>query len=156
MKIEENNMGNMGAKQAGQFFNLVATELGLVNFGFGITPVSPSICLGDKILLCDKDLDYPWFTKQMILHEIAHHLMPEDNSHGTRFHKKYAELVNRFLAGESERATLKDWLVERRRRLQEKKEHQLQIKPKDIQSARVAGIKARALQEVINYIGAMK
>ena len=92
----------------------------------------------------------------MILHEIAHHLVPEDNSHGTRFHKKYAELVNRFLAGESERATLKDWLVERRRRLQEKKEHQLQIKPKDIQSAKAAGIKARALQEVINYIGTMK
>jgi len=57
-------------------------------------------------------------------------------------------------AMQGEMDSLKKWLIERRRRLQEKKEHQLLIKPKDIQSARVAGIKARALQEVINHIEA--
>ena len=96
---EENNMGDMDAKQAKAFFNAVRAELDLGDFGFGITPASPSICLGDKILICKKDLHYPWFTKQMILHEIAHHLVPEDTSHGTRFHRKFAELVSRFLAG---------------------------------------------------------
>ena len=47
------------------------------------------------------------------------------------------------------------WLIERRRKLQEKKEVHLQQNPKDIQSARLAGIKARALQEVINYFNSI-
>lgn len=95
----ENNMGNMDATQAEGFFNDVKAELELSDFGFGITTAG-SICMGDKILIDERDLNYPWFTKQLILHEIAHHLVPEDMTHGTRFHKKYAELVNRFLAGE--------------------------------------------------------
>ena len=94
----ENNMGNMDAGQAEEFFNSVKAELGLGELGFGITTAG-SICMGDKILIDEKDLHYPWFTKQMVLHEIAHHLAPEDSTHGTRFHKKYAELVSRFLAG---------------------------------------------------------
>lgn len=44
------------------------------------------------------------------------------------------------------------WLIERRRKLKEKKECHLLLNPKDIQGARMAGIKARALQEVLNYI----
>ena len=153
--MEENNMGNMDATQAEGYFNIVRDKLSLGNFGFGVTTAG-SICLGNKILIDERDLGYPWFAKQMILHEITHHLVPEDNSHGTRFHKKYAELVSEFLAGGSERDTIVNWLIERRRELQKRKERQLQLKPKDIQSARVAGIKARALQEVINYLGATK
>lgn len=95
---EENNMGNMDAEQAGDFFNIVRDGLGLTNLGFRVTPTAPSICLGDKILLCEKDLNYPWFTKQMILHEISHYLVRDDRTHGTRFHSKYAELVIQFLA----------------------------------------------------------
>lgn len=151
MIVEENNMGNMGATQAEDYFNAIVAELGLVDFGFGIT-TSGSICLKDKILIDERDLQYPWHTKHMILHELTHHLVPEDNFHGIRFHKKYADLVSRFLAGaEGRDATIK-WLIERRRKLQEKKEHHLQLNPKDIQGARIASIKARALQEVINYL----
>ena len=95
---EENNMGNISHKQCLTFFQAIKKELGLA-IGFDFTPATPSICLGDKILLCENDIQYPWFTKQMILHEITHHLTPDDNAHGTKFHKKYAELVNRFLAG---------------------------------------------------------
>jgi len=101
MFSEENNIGNMDAKQARKF--AVRAELGLSDFGFGITTAG-TICMGDKILIDKRDLHYPWFTKQLILHEIAHHLSPEDDRHGTRFHKKYAELVNRFLAGRPKRA----------------------------------------------------
>ena len=98
MNIEENNMGNMDALQARDFFGEVRAELKLGDkFGFGITTAG-SICLDDRILIDEKDLSYPWFTKQMILHEIAHHLAPNDKTHGTRFHGKYAVLVNRFLA----------------------------------------------------------
>lgn len=151
--IEENNMGNMDAIQARDFFWVVSDCLKLGgNFGFGITTAG-SICLDDRILIDERDLNYPWHTKQMILHEITHHLIPEDRSHGTKFHKKFAELVGRFLAGKDDRDILKNWLIERRRKLQEKKERQLQSDPKDIQSARIFGIKARALQEVINYLG---
>lgn len=96
---EENNMGNMDAQQAEAYFNAVKEDLGL-SIGFAVTPTAPSICLGDKILLCENDLQYPWFTKMMILHETTHHLTPEDHRHGTTFHHKFAELVLRFLAGE--------------------------------------------------------
>ena len=96
VKIVENNMGNMDATQAEEYFNTVKSQLNL-GLGFGITTAG-SICLRDRILIDERDLNYPWFTKQLILHEIAHYLTREDNSHGTRFHKKYAELVNRFLA----------------------------------------------------------
>lgn len=96
---EENNMGNISHDQCRKFFNAVKAELGLEGFGFKFTPATPSICFGDYMLLCENDVGYPWFTKQMILHEITHHLVPEDNSHGNRFHKKYAELVTRFLGG---------------------------------------------------------
>lgn len=98
MKIEENNMGNMDAKQAKRFFNEVAAELDLGDFGFGITTAG-SICMGDRILIDEKDLQYPWFTKQLILHEITHHIAPEARTHGSAFHRKYAELVSRFLGG---------------------------------------------------------
>lgn len=152
MIIEENNMGNMDATQAEEFFVNVKDELNLRDFSFGITAAG-SICLGDRILIDERDLQYPWFTKQMILHEIAHHLSPSDKTHGTSFHRKYAELVYKFLAGNDGREEIVRWLIERRRKLQEKKEHQLQLKPKDTQSARIAGVKARALQEVINYLG---
>lgn len=98
LPAEENNMGNMNATQAEEFFNIVKEELGLADFGFGITTAG-SICLGNKILIDKKDLHYPWFTKQIILHEIAHHIVPEARTHGSQFHRKYAELVDRFLAG---------------------------------------------------------
>ena len=156
MTTEENNMGNMDATQAEDFFWVVSNSLNLGGgFGFGIT-MAGSICLGDKILIDERDLSYPWHTKQMILHEITHHLIPDDKTHGTKFHKKYAELISRFLAGEGDKDTLMNWLIERRCKLKDKKERQLHLKPKDIQSARIADIKARALQEVINYLGAMK
>ena len=96
-KVEENNMGNISKEQCLTFFRAVKDELAL-DIGFEFTPATPSICLGDKILLSDNDINYPWFTKQMILHEITHHLVPEDKTHGTRFHQKYAQLVGRFLA----------------------------------------------------------
>lgn len=150
--IEENNMGNMDAMQAEKFFNNVKDELNLGGFNFGITTAG-SICLKDRILIDKRDLNYPWFTKQMILHEIAHHLAPEDKTHGVKFHRKYAELVNKFLAGVNGSDTLINWLIERRRKFKEGSEHHLQSNPRDIQSARIAGIKARALQEVINYLG---
>ena len=98
IKIEENNMGNIAKKQCLEFFRMVREELKL-DLDFGFTLAAPSICLGTKILLCENDIQYPWFTKQMILHEITHHLVPEDHKHGSRFHRKYAELVNIFLAG---------------------------------------------------------
>lgn len=104
---EENNMGNMDASQAEQFFSEVRNSLELGNFGFGIT-TGGSICLGDKILIDERDLGYPWHTKQMILHEVTHHLVPKDTTHGTRFHSKYAELVSRFLGGEAQLDKLKD------------------------------------------------
>ena len=107
MIIEENNMGNMDAVQAKDFFNTVKGELNISDFGFGITTAG-SICLGGRILIDERDLSYPWFTKQTILHEITHHLVPGDMSHGTRFHKKYAELINRFLAGENGRDALRN------------------------------------------------
>ncbi len=103
MTRQENNMGNMDAIDARDFFWAVSDELGLGgNFGFGITTAG-SICIGDKILIDERDLNYPWFAKQLILHEIAHHLTPNDNTHGTRFHKVYSELVNKFLAGIEEK-----------------------------------------------------
>lgn len=98
MICEENNMGNLDAKQAEDYFNAVVAELELSDFGFGITTAG-SICMGDKILIDERDLQYPWFTKQMILHEITHHLAPEARKHGTLFHRVFAELVNRFLGG---------------------------------------------------------
>ena len=91
-------MGNMDALQAEAFFCTVRDDLGLSSFGFGITTAG-SICLNDKILIDERDLHYPWHTKHTILHEITHHLTPQDKTHGTEFHRKYAELVNRFLAG---------------------------------------------------------
>lgn len=45
-----------------------------------------------------------------------------------------------------------DWLVTRRKKLKEKASLQAQSKPKDLQSVRVASIKARALQEVITHL----
>jgi len=98
LPVEKNNMGNISKEQCLEFFQAVKAEL-VLGIGFEFTSTTPSICLGDKILLCENDIQYPWFTKQMILHEIAHHLEPDDKFHGVRFHKKYAELVNRFLAG---------------------------------------------------------
>ena len=98
MICEENNMGNISKNQCREFFEAVKNELSL-DIDCDFTPASPSICLGDKILLCENDIQYPWFTKQMILHEITHHLAPEAKTHGTAFHKKFTELVNRFLAG---------------------------------------------------------
>lgn len=100
MKADENNMGNMDAVQAKRFFGGVRDDLGIDGFGFEVTPTAPSICLGDKILLCENDLQYPWFTKMMILHEITHHLVPEDYTHGTQFHKKFGHLVLKYLAVE--------------------------------------------------------
>jgi len=116
MEIAENNMGNISKAQCRRFFGAVKKELTL-DIGFGITPTAPSICLGNKILLCENDIQYPWFSKQMILHEITHHLIPEDKVHGSRFHGKYAELVNRFLAGKDEgeldpQAELFGWFLE--------------------------------------------
>ena len=97
-KVEENNMGTMDAVQAKDFFNMVKEDLGLNDFGFSITTAG-SICLSDKMLIDERDLQYPWHTKHMILHEITHHLAPEAKMHGSQFHRVYAELVNRFLAG---------------------------------------------------------
>jgi len=96
---EENNMGNMSAEQAEEYFNAVVAKLELGNFGFGITTAG-SICMGDKILIDEKDLQLPWFTKQLVLHEIAHHLTQDDRRHGTRFHRTFAVMVDRFLAGQ--------------------------------------------------------
>jgi len=98
VRIDENNMGNMNAKQAEEFFNMVRDDLGLKDFGFGITTAG-SICLPDKILIDERDLQYPWHTKHMILHELTHHIAPNAKLHGTRFHMEYANLVLRYLAG---------------------------------------------------------
>ena len=48
-----------------------------------------------------------------------------------------------------------DWLIERRRKLQEKKCRLHQLKPNDIQGEIQCSIKARALQEVINYLNSI-
>ncbi len=98
--IEENNMGNMTAEQAVKFFHMVKESQGLTGLEFDITPISPSIYLGYKILLCESDLQYPWFTKMMILHEFAHHFAPQDTTHGTQFHREFGRLVVKYLAGE--------------------------------------------------------
>jgi len=92
---KDNNMGNITVEQAESFFNAIILELG-ITLQFEITDAG-SICIKDKIFIDKKDLQYPWFTKQLILHEIAHYLVPDDYIHGTRFHEKYAELVERFL-----------------------------------------------------------
>lgn len=97
MTTKENNMGNMSQEEAIEFFSQVKDSLGeSVSLDF---TTAGSICIGDTIFLDYRDLQYPWYTKQMILHEIAHHLVPEDYTHGTKFHQKYAYLVSRFLAG---------------------------------------------------------
>lgn len=66
-------------------------------------------------------------------------------------HCQLAFETGHWAAQETQRRIV-EWLVERRRELQERKEQQSHLKPKDIQSVRLAGIKARALQEVISYL----
>ena len=44
--------------------------------------------------------EYPYMAKERVLHEVAHiDTHPQDDRHGELFHRRYAELVNRFLAG---------------------------------------------------------
>lgn len=47
------------------------------------------------------------------------------------------------------------WLIVRRQKLQERKERHIALKPHDVQGAMLYGIKARALQEVINYLNSL-
>ena len=47
-----------------------------------------------------------------------------------------------------------EWLIERRRKLKEKQTKQHQLKPRDWQGEISCSIKARAIQEVINYLKA--
>jgi hypothetical protein len=46
-------------------------------------------------LFTEQHLD--WETKQYILHEITHIFCPNDNHHGKEFHKKYSELIIKFM-----------------------------------------------------------
>ena len=99
MKVAEDNMGTMDASQARRFFREVTNELDLGYLAFHITTAG-SVYIDGSIFIDKKDLHYPWYTKQLILHEIAHHLSPKDFSHGTAFHKQYAKLINTFLVGD--------------------------------------------------------
>jgi len=45
-----------------------------------------------------------------------------------------------------------EWLIERRRKLKEKQTQHHQLKPRDIQGEINCSIKARAIQEIINYL----
>lgn len=98
---EENNMGNMDAQQAEAYFNAVVLDLGINKLKFQLTTAG-SVCLGINVYIDNKDLQYPWFTKQLILHEITHYLEPQAKTHGTLFHARYALLVKRYLAGITE------------------------------------------------------
>ena len=63
------------------------------------TPASPSICLGNKILIRE-DLvgQYPWQAKEEVLHEMAH--LNGLSGHGMAFYEVYIALLKQFMVGQ--------------------------------------------------------
>ncbi len=95
MTNAENNMGNMSKDEAIEFFNAVKEDLHEpIRLEF---TDAGSICIKDTIFLDYRDLQYPWYTKQMVLHEVAQYLEPDDMMHGTRFHYSFANLIQKYL-----------------------------------------------------------
>ena len=92
-------MGTISKEEVADFFDYVTSELGIV-LALEFTSTSPSIYLGDKVLLCERDLgDYKWAVKERILHEIAHHFEEGRRMHGSNYYKEYVRLLARFMVG---------------------------------------------------------
>ncbi len=98
MKELTNNMGCMSKLEIEDFARIVLQECGYACTMKWTT--AGDILIGDTIFIDESHIDeYPWQAKQVVLHEIAHiDTWPQDDRHGELFHRRYAELVLRFLA----------------------------------------------------------
>ncbi|KKL98737.1 hypothetical protein LCGC14_1821380 [marine sediment metagenome] len=97
-----NNMGCMGESEIEDFAETVLRKCGYVHAMKWTT--AGDILIGDTIYIDESHInEYPWQVKQVVLHEIAHiDTWPQDDRHGELFHKRYAELVLRFLGAKSD------------------------------------------------------
>ena len=89
----------MSRKQIADFAATVLKECGYPHKMKWTT--AGDILIGDKIYIDERHInDYPYKAKERVLHEISHiDTYPQDQVHGELFHKRLAELINRFMAG---------------------------------------------------------
>ncbi len=94
-----NNIGCMSKVQIENFAAMVLQQCGYL-YTMKWTAAG-DIMIEPFIYIDERHIDeYPYIVKERVLHEIAHiDTHPQDDRHGEIFHRKYAELVNRFLAG---------------------------------------------------------
>ena len=94
-----NNIGCMGKSEIEDFTAMVLRECGYPYTMKWTT--AGSIMIKPFIYIDERNIDqYPYLTKYWVLHEIAHiDTHPQDDRHGELFHRKLAELINRFMAG---------------------------------------------------------
>ncbi len=101
MDIKEltNNIGCMSKPQIEDFASMVLSKCGYphqmkwTNAG--------NILIGNTVYIDERNINqYPYLVKYWVLHEIAHiDTHPQDDRHGEIFHTKLAELMNRFMGG---------------------------------------------------------
>ena len=93
-----NNIGCMSRVQIEDFAARVLRECGYPYTMKWTT--AGDIMIEPFIYIDERHIDeYPYIVKERVLHEIAHiDTHPQDDRHGELFYRRYAELVNRFLA----------------------------------------------------------
>ncbi len=94
-----NNIGCMSKEQIEEFAGMVLRDC---DYDFTMKwTTAGNIMIKPFIYLDERNIDqYPYLTKYWVLHEIAHiDTHPQDDRHGELFHRKLAELINRFMAG---------------------------------------------------------
>lgn len=94
-----NNIGCMSKSEIEDFATMVLEECGYPYTMKWTT--AGDIVIEPFIYIDERHIDeYPYMVKERVLHEVAHiDTHPQDDRHGELFHRRYAELVNRFLAG---------------------------------------------------------
>ncbi|KKK60662.1 hypothetical protein LCGC14_3022130, partial [marine sediment metagenome] len=107
-----NNIGCMGKTEIEDFATMVLRECGysytMKWTTAGDIVIKPFVYIDESHIN-----EYPYIVKERVLHEVAHiDTWPQDDRHGELFHRKYAELVNRFLAGYKKVRPTKDWVKE--------------------------------------------
>lgn len=95
-----NNVGCMSKVEIEEFSELTLRELGYSGWSMKWTTAG-NIMIEPFIYIDERNINqYPYLAKYWVLHEIAHiDTHPQDNTHGELFHRRLAELINRFLAG---------------------------------------------------------
>ena len=94
-----NNIGCMSKGQIEAFADMVLRECGYPHRMEWTT--AGDILIGEIIYIDERHInEYPYMAKERVLHEIAHiDTWPQDQTHGELFHRRLAELINRFMAG---------------------------------------------------------